>query len=59
LIEPTESEPKHELDRFIDALIAMRKEVDQIVEGKMDKDNNMFKHAPHPLAVLLDDKWDR
>ncbi|KAI9632563.1 glycine dehydrogenase mitochondrial precursor [Dioszegia hungarica] len=59
LIEPTESEPKHELDRFIDALIAMRKEVDLIVDGKADKENNVFKHAPHPLAVLLDDKWDR
>ena len=59
LIEPTESESKEELDRFIDALISIRKEVDEIVEGKQPKDNNVFKNAPHPLSVLLDNKWDR
>lgn len=59
LIEPTESEPKHEIDRFVDALISIRKEVDEIVSGTQDKDNNVFKNAPHPLAILTADKWDR
>jgi len=59
LVEPTESEPKRELDRFIDALIAMRKEVDDIVSGAQPKDNNVFKNAPHPMVVLTDEKWDR
>lgn len=58
LIEPTESEPKHELDRFCDALISIRKEVDEIIEGKQDKENNVFKNAPHPLSVITADKWD-
>jgi len=59
LIEPTESESKEELDRFIDALISIRKEVDEIVEGSQPKDNNVFKNAPHPLSVLLEDNWDK
>ncbi|WWC87806.1 glycine dehydrogenase [Kwoniella dendrophila CBS 6074] len=59
LIEPTESESKAELDRFIDALISIRKEVDEIAEGKQPKDNNVFKNAPHPLSILTEDKWDK
>ncbi|OCF34075.1 glycine dehydrogenase [Kwoniella heveanensis BCC8398] len=59
LIEPTESEPKHELDRFIDALISIRKEVDEIVSGSQPKEDNVFKNAPHPLSLLTEDKWDR
>jgi glycine dehydrogenase len=59
LIEPTESESKEELDRFIDALISMRKEVDEISNGTQPKDNNVFKNAPHPLSVLLTDNWDK
>jgi glycine dehydrogenase len=45
--------------RFVDALIAIRKEVDEVVSGDQPKDDNVFKNAPHPLAVLLDEKWDR
>ncbi|WVQ64835.1 glycine dehydrogenase [Kwoniella botswanensis] len=59
LIEPTESESKAELDRFIDALISIRKEVDEIVSGEQSKENNVFKNAPHPLSILVDDKWDK
>ncbi|WVR03832.1 glycine dehydrogenase [Kwoniella sp. DSM 27419] len=59
LIEPTESEPKHELDRFVDALIAIRKEADEIAEGKQPKDDNVFKNAPHPLSLLTADEWER
>ncbi|GMK59068.1 hypothetical protein CspeluHIS016_0700830 [Cutaneotrichosporon spelunceum] len=59
LIEPTESEPKHELDRLIDAIISIRKEVDEIIEGEQDKENNVFKNAPHPLSVITGEVWDR
>ena len=59
MIEPTESEPKVELDRFVDALIAIRGEVREIERGEADRDNNLLKNAPHPLADLLADTWDR
>ena len=59
LIEPTESEPKHELDRFIDALIGIRKEVDEVISGKYTKEDNVFKNAPHPLSTLISDSWDK
>jgi glycine dehydrogenase len=59
MIEPTESEPKVELDRFVDALIAIRGEVREIERGEADRDNNLLKNAPHPLADLLADNWDR
>ena len=59
MIEPTESEPKAELDRFVDALIAIREEIREIETGEADRDNNLLKNAPHPLADLLADNWDR
>jgi len=59
MVEPTESEPKVELDRFVDALIAIRGEIREIETGEADRDNNLLKHAPHPLADLLSDTWDR
>ena len=59
MIEPTESEPRLELDRFIDALIAIRGEIREIENGEADRENNLLKNAPHPLADLLVDTWDR
>ncbi|HTI05490.1 MAG TPA: aminomethyl-transferring glycine dehydrogenase [Gemmatimonadales bacterium] len=59
MVEPTESEPKVELDRFVDALIAIRGEIREIERGEADRDNNLLKNAPHPLADLLADTWDR
>jgi glycine cleavage system P protein (glycine dehydrogenase) len=59
MVEPTESEPKVELDRFVDALIAIRGEIREIERGEADRDNNLLKNAPHPLADLLVDGWDR
>ncbi|ADV20819.1 glycine dehydrogenase mitochondrial precursor, putative [Cryptococcus gattii WM276] len=59
LIEPTESESKEEMDRFIEALISIRKEIDEIVSGEQSKDNNVFTNAPHPLSLLTADKWDK
>jgi len=59
MVEPTESESKGELDRFCDALIAIRGEILEVERGEADKENNLLKHAPHPLADLLADRWDR
>jgi glycine dehydrogenase len=57
MIEPTESEPKEELDRLVDALIAIRAEIREIEEGKLDKADNMLKHAPHTAATVTSDEW--
>ena len=59
MIEPTESEPKEELDRFVDALIEIRKEIREVEEGKADKENNVLKHSPHTAAVITADQWAR
>ena len=59
LIEPTESEPKAELDRFCDALICIRQEIKDIEEGRMDRKVNPLKMAPHTLTQVFDSKWDR
>ena len=59
MIEPTESEPKEELDRFVDALIEIRNEIREVEEGKSDRDNNVLKHAPHTAAVITADAWTR
>jgi glycine dehydrogenase len=59
MVEPTESEPKEELDRFVDALIAIREEIREIEAGTADREDNLLKGAPHPLADLVADAWDR
>ncbi|HNP77489.1 MAG: aminomethyl-transferring glycine dehydrogenase [Cyclobacteriaceae bacterium] len=59
MIEPTESEPKEELDRFCDALIQIRQEIRDVESGKADKENNVLKRAPHTAAVITADHWDR
>ncbi len=58
MIEPTESEPKHELDRFCDALIAIRKEVAAVENGDLDKVDNPLKNAPHTATVVTGDEWN-
>jgi len=58
MVEPTESEPLSELDRFIDAMIEIRKEIADIEEGKTDKHSNVIKHAPHTLAMVTTDNWE-
>ena len=58
MIEPTESESKAELDRFCDALIAIRGEIRAVEEGRMDRDDNPLKHAPHTAAVVCADEWN-
>ena len=57
MIEPTESEPKAELDRFCDAMISIHEEIAAIESGKSDKVNNPLKNAPHTLKVICDDEW--
>ncbi|MDE3152861.1 MAG: aminomethyl-transferring glycine dehydrogenase [Gemmatimonadota bacterium] len=57
MIEPTESEPKAELDRFCDALIAIREEVREIENGSADRADNPLKHAPHPAQRVVADAW--
>ncbi len=58
MIEPTESETKAELDRFCDAMLAIRAEIRAIEEGRMDRENNPLKNAPHTVKDLVGD-WDR
>jgi glycine dehydrogenase len=57
MIEPTESEPKHELDRFCDAMIAIRNEVSAIENGAADKADNVLKNAPHTAGMVTADEW--
>jgi glycine dehydrogenase len=57
MIEPTESEPKSELDRFCDALIQIREEIREIESGKADKKDNVLKNAPHPVRRVVGDAW--
>jgi glycine dehydrogenase len=57
MIEPTESEDKAELDRFCDALIAIRKEIAAIENGQADKADNPLKNAPHTQAVICANEW--
>jgi glycine dehydrogenase len=59
MVEPTESETLAELDRFIDAMIAIRGEVTKVEKGEWPQDNNPLKHAPHTAASLLGAEWNR
>jgi len=58
MIEPTESEPKEEIDRFCDAMISIRKETKKIEDGDWDKVDNPLKNAPHPSEDLTDPNWE-
>ena len=59
MVEPTESETLAELDRFINAMIAIRQEIAKVERGEWPQDNNPLKHAPHTAASLLGQAWDR
>lgn len=58
MIEPTESEALHELDRFIDAMIAIRKEIARVEDGSFDREDNPLKNAPHTAAVITANEWN-
>jgi glycine dehydrogenase len=57
MIEPTESEPKAELDRFCDAMIAIRGEIQAVIDGQADPKDNVLKNAPHTAAAVAADRW--
>ena len=57
MVEPTESEPKAELDRFIDAMKNIWKEIQDVKEGKADREDNVLHNAPHTAAAVISDKW--
>ncbi len=59
MIEPTESESKKEIDRFCDAMLAIRKEIDSIQKGVYPIDDNPLCHAPHTAEILITDNWNR
>ncbi|MEK6566049.1 MAG: glycine dehydrogenase (aminomethyl-transferring), partial [Bacteroidota bacterium] len=58
MIEPTESESKAELDRFADSLISIRKEIQEIIDGKADKKDNVLKNAPHTALEAMGENWN-
>ena len=57
MVEPTESESKDELDRFCDALLAIREEADAVARGDVDADDNVLHNAPHTVAEVTADEW--
>ncbi|MBS1549275.1 MAG: aminomethyl-transferring glycine dehydrogenase [Bacteroidetes bacterium] len=59
MIEPTESESKAEIDRFAEALISIKKEIDEIANGEADAANNVLKNAPHTEQLVISDSWDK
>jgi len=59
MVEPTESETLDELNRFIDAMIAIREEIAKVEQGVWPQGNNPLSHAPHTAASLLGESWDR
>ncbi|MBL4708780.1 MAG: aminotransferase class V-fold PLP-dependent enzyme, partial [Flavobacteriales bacterium] len=58
MVEPTESESKVELDRFIQAMKSIRNEIKEIENSETERDNNLLKNAPHPEYLFIDDNWD-
>jgi glycine dehydrogenase len=59
MVEPTESEPLYELDRFIDAMKSIREEIREIEDGNADKLNNLIKNAPHTALMVTANEWDK
>jgi len=57
MVEPTESEDKAEIDRFCDSMIAIRREIEEVVTGKADSQDNVLKNAPHTAAVVTATEW--
>jgi glycine dehydrogenase len=59
MVEPTESEPRSELDRFCEAMIAIHAEIMEVESGKADPKNNLLKNAPHTADQIASDAWNR
>ena len=58
MIEPTESESKQEIDRFCEAMISIREEIEGIINGNVNPENNLLKNAPHTLNQCSNDEWN-
>ncbi len=58
MVEPTESEPLSEIDRFVDAMIDMRKEIAEVENGKAQRGNNVVSNAPHTMAMISTEEWN-
>jgi glycine dehydrogenase len=58
MIEPTESESREEIDRFCDAMECIRKEIDEVILGEVDAENNLLKNSPHTAEMIASDNWD-
>lgn len=59
MVEPTESENKAELDRFCEAMISIRREIQEIIDAKYDKTDNVIKNAPHTVKLVVSDNWSK
>lgn len=59
MVEPTESEPLGELNRFVDAMISIRAEIEEIIQGKANPENNVIKNAPHTVCMITGENWDK
>lgn len=59
MVEPTESESREELDRFVDALVSIREEIREVEEGRAPRVGNVLKMAPHPMHDVVTETWDR
>jgi glycine dehydrogenase len=57
MVEPTESESKSELDRFCDAMISIRREIRDVEEGRLDREDNPLRNAPHTAEQAVSDAW--
>jgi glycine dehydrogenase len=57
MVEPTESESKDELDRFCDAMISIRAEIQAVIDGKAHRVDNVLKNAPHTASAVAADEW--
>jgi glycine dehydrogenase len=58
MVEPTESEPLAELDRFIDMMLVIREEIEAVHTGEAPAEDNVLKNAPHPDYVIVSDEWN-
>ena len=58
MIEPTESEDKSELDRFCEAMISIKREIDEVIDGKVKVEESVLKNAPHTIDLIVNEKWD-
>ncbi len=58
MIEPTESESRAELDRFCDGMISIRGEIQKVIDGELDAEDNPLKNAPHTAENVISDSWD-